>query len=50
MADLVEHSNLGIYYFDPKPEMDLCRDNKQQKKQTLTAELERMDAAIHSRS
>ena len=24
--------------------MDLCRDNKQQKKQILTAELERMDA------
>ena len=45
VRDLVEHSNLGIYYFDPKPEKwTYAETTNNKRKQILTAELDRMDA------
>ena len=43
--DLAEHSNLGIYYFDPKSEKwTYVETINNKRKQILTAELDRMDA------
>ncbi len=43
--DLVEHSNLGIYYYDPKSEKWIHTETTNNKrKQILTAELDRLDA------
>jgi len=43
--DLVEHTNLGIYYYDPKSEKwNYSKTNNNRRKQILTAELDRMDA------
>ena len=43
--ELVEHSNLGVYYFDPKPEKwTYVETTNNRRKQILTAELDRMDA------
>ena len=43
--DLVEHSNLGIYYYDPKAEKwTYTKTENNKRKQLLTAELENMDA------
>ena len=43
--DLVEHSNLGIYYYDPKSEKwKYSETENNRRKQILTAELDRMDA------
>jgi len=45
VRDLVEHSNLGIYYFDPKPgKWTYAETTNNRRKQILTAELDRMDA------
>ena len=43
--DLVEHSNLGIYFYDPKSEKWIHTETTNNKrKQILTAELDRLDA------
>ena len=43
--DLVEHSNLGIYYYDPRSEKWIhAETTNNRRKQILTAELDRMDA------
>ena len=42
---MVEHSNLGIYYYDPKSEKWIYAETENnRRKQILTAELDRMDA------
>ena len=43
--DLIEHSNLGIYYFDQKSEKWVyAKSENNRRKQTITAELSNMDA------
>ena len=43
--DLVEHSNLGIYYYDPRSEKWIhAETTNNRRKQILTAELDRLDA------